>query len=128
MIQRLRIFIERDLWRIRAHKLSRTRSILVRSIRIPVLAARQFYKDNCQLRASALTFYSLLSIVPVFAMAFGIAKGFGLEKILQTQLYEKIPAHGDVIQRIIEFSNALLENAKGGVVAGGGVLFLFWTI
>lgn len=36
--------------------------------------------DLLLLRASALTFYSILSVVPVLAVVFGIAKGFGIEK------------------------------------------------
>jgi membrane protein len=46
------------------------------------LTLRRFNLDKCELRASALTFYSLLSIVPVVAMAFAVAKGFGIEKML----------------------------------------------
>jgi membrane protein len=48
-------------------------------LRIFILAFRGFKEDDLHLRASALTYYSLLAIVPVVAMGFGIAKGFGLE-------------------------------------------------
>ena len=51
-------------------------------LKIALLAAQGFVRDLCQLRASALTLYSLLSIVPVIAMLFGVAKGFGFEKTL----------------------------------------------
>jgi membrane protein len=89
---------------------------------------RGFNEDKCQLRASALTYYSLLSIVPVVAMAFGIAKGFGFEKMLQKQLLEKLPAQQDVLMQVMGFANTLLENTKGGIVAGIGVIVLFWTV
>ena len=42
-----------------------------------------------QLRASALTFYSLLSVIPIAAIAFAIAKGFGLDQNLQDQIIKK---------------------------------------
>ena len=45
-----------------------------------------FNTDECSEKASALTFYSLLSIVPILAVAFGIAKGFGFEENLQSEL------------------------------------------
>jgi len=79
------------------------------------------------MRASALTFFSLLSIVPVFALAFGVAKGFGLEKLLEKQLLDKVPMQSEAITNIINFSHTLLENTKGGLVAGAGVALLFWT-
>ena len=69
-------FVKTDIWRIRLQNLSGAKSFLIKQLRIILLALRGFDEDKCQLRASALTFYSLLSIVPIFAMAFGIAKGF----------------------------------------------------
>ncbi len=128
MIHKVRLFLKDELWRIRIRKLPPRHSFFIRALRVLMLSLRQFEKDNCQLRASALTFFSLLSIVPVFAMAFGIAKGFGLEKGLETQVLEKMEGQEEVVRQVIDFSKALLENTKGGVVAGIGVVFLFWTI
>ena len=121
-------FIKFDIWRIRARKLSRPRSILIRHLRIILLAVRGFGEDKCQLRASALTYYSLLSVVPVLAMAFGIAKGFGIEKLLERQLYEKLPGQEEALAKIIGFANTMLETTKGGLIAGIGVVVLFWAI
>ncbi|HOY08475.1 MAG TPA: YihY/virulence factor BrkB family protein [Candidatus Omnitrophota bacterium] len=121
-------FLKVDIWRIRMHKLPPTKSLLLKQLRIMLLAFRGFDEDKCQLRASALTFYSLLSIVPFVAMAFGIAKGFGIEKILEKQLYEKLAGQEEVVGKIINFSQTLLETTKGGVIAGVGVAILFWTV
>ncbi|HQP12356.1 MAG TPA: YihY/virulence factor BrkB family protein, partial [Candidatus Omnitrophota bacterium] len=127
-IRHLIQFLKVDIWRIRMHKLSRTKSFWLKQLRIMLLAFRGFDEDKCQLRASALTYYSLLSIVPLVAMAFGIAKGFGIEKILEKQLYEKLAGQEEVVERIISFSQTLLETTKGGVIAGVGVAILFWTV
>ena len=121
-------FIKDDIWRIKTRKLSWAKSFWIKQLRILLLAVRGFAEDKCQLRASALTFYSLLSIVPVLAMAFGIAKGFGLDKILEQQLYEKIPGQVEVIEKIVGFANSFLENTQGGLIAGIGVGILFWTV
>lgn len=128
MLKKIIDFFSRDIWRIRAKELSRPRFILIKYLRIFILAFRRFSEDKCQLRASALTFYSLLSIVPIFAMAFGVAKGFGFEKLLRQQLIERFSGQEEVLQRIITFSNSLLENTKGGLIAGIGVLILFWSV
>ena len=111
-------FLQRDVWRIRASKLPRRQSFFLRQVRIILLSLRGFDRDKCNLRASALTFYSLLSIVPVMAVLFGVAKGFGLEKLLEKQLMEKMPGQQEVVGNIIAFSHTLLENTKGGLVAG----------
>ncbi|KPJ64115.1 MAG: ribonuclease BN [Syntrophobacter sp. DG_60] len=121
-------FIKIDIWRIRLSELSRTRSFLINQLRIIILSLRGFNEDKCQLRALALTFYSLLSIVPMLAMAFGIAKGFGFERALKNQLLEKLQGQEEVATRIINFANSLLETTKGGVIAGAGVGVLFLTV
>jgi len=87
-----------------------------------------FRQDQCIFRASALTFYSLLSIVPVLAMAFGIAKGFGFERTLEKLLLEKFQGQEEVTLRIMGFVRSFLETVKGDVIAGVGLLLLFWTI
>jgi membrane protein len=97
-------------------------------LRVFILSIRGFDEDKCQLRASALTFYSLISIVPVAAMAFGIAKGFGFEKILESQLRSKFAGHEGVLDKVIGFSHSLLANTRGGVLAGIGVIVLFWAV
>ncbi|HPC02832.1 MAG TPA: YihY/virulence factor BrkB family protein [Syntrophales bacterium] len=91
-------------------------------------SAEGFHKDECMLRASAMTFYTLLSIVPVIAMAFGIAKGFGLQKTLEVRLLENFPGQEDVFSRLFTFANTLLDNTRGGLLAGIGVVVLLWTV
>ena len=121
-------FIEKDIWRIRTNQLSGMKSFALRQLRIILLAVRGFSEDKCMLRASALTFFSLLSIVPVVAMAFGIAKGFGFELKLETLLFENLQGQEEVVEKIIGFSQAMLENTQGGIIAGVGIVVLFWTV
>ena len=121
-------FINADIWRLQAHKLPPRRSFWITQLRILLLAVRRFNLDKCGLRASALTFYSLLSIVPVVALAFAVAKGFGFEKTLGEQLMAKLQGHEEVAERIIGFAQSLLENTKGGAIAGVGIALLFWTV
>jgi membrane protein len=121
-------FTTTGIWRVRARDLSRTRCFFVKQLRIFILAVRGFRKNKCPLSASALTFYSILSIVPVVAMAFGIAKGFGFQKLLENQLMDKFQGQGEVMNRVIGFSHTLLEKTKGGVIAGIGVVLLLWTV
>ncbi|HOU36083.1 MAG TPA: YhjD/YihY/BrkB family envelope integrity protein, partial [Candidatus Omnitrophota bacterium] len=128
MIKKALSFIQSDIWRIRSATLPKRKSFLLKQLRIVLLGVRNFDQDKCNLRASALTYYSLLSIVPILAVAFGIAKGFGLEKMLEKVIIERLPGQEEIVSNMIGFSNALLENTKGGLVAGVGVAVLLWTV
>jgi len=121
-------FISTNIWRIRDKDLSRTKYFFVKQLRILLLSIRGFNNDKCPLSASALTFYSILSIVPVVAMAFGIAKGFGFQKLLEKELLEKFQGQEEVMNRVVAFAHSLLENTKGHMIAGIGIIFLLWTV
>jgi membrane protein len=121
-------FLKTDIWRLQASKLHPRRSFWITQLRTFLLAIRRFVENKCDLRASALTFYSLLSIVPVVAMAFAMAKGFGFEKILGEQLMAKLEGQEEVAESIIGFAQSMLETTKGGAIAGVGIVVLFWTV
>lgn len=94
-----------------------------------------FFNDQCFLHASSLTFYTLLSIVPILAVTFGIAKGFGFERTLEQELHLRFSEHAEVLKLVLEFSQSLLQQAEGSLITGIGVIFLFlfvmslfWTI
>ncbi|MEI7993964.1 MAG: YihY/virulence factor BrkB family protein [Methylococcaceae bacterium] len=121
-------FIKEDVWLLHEQKLPLFKATLIKSLKIVILSVQGFSRDLCPLRASALTLYSILSIVPVIAMLFGIAKGFGFETMLEKRLLEQAPDQDTMVLQLISFAQNLLESTKGGLVAGIGVVVLFWTI
>lgn len=121
-------YFKGDLWKNRPDNITRFRRLIVKFLQVCILSVRGFIKDNCILRASSLTFYSLLSIVPVVAMAFGIAKGFGFEKRLEKQLLQQIPGQEEVLLQVVDSAYRFLENTKGGLIAGIGIVVLFWSV
>ncbi|MEJ5360381.1 MAG: YihY/virulence factor BrkB family protein [Desulfobacterales bacterium] len=122
---RARGFLSEAIWRPSLEDLSHPRAALYRALRIATTAVEEFFADQAMLRASALTFYSLLSIVPLFAVLFGIAKGFGLENMLERRLVEQLAGQEELLERILAFARNTLENARGGLIAGVGVLVMF---
>ena len=110
-------FLRTDIWVLPEKGLSRTKAYFVRTLKVFLMTIRGFQDDHCSVKASALTFYSLLSVVPIIAMFFGIAKGFGFDKRLQIQLLEKFSGQEEILLRVFEFSDSLLQKTKGGIVA-----------
>jgi len=130
-IARAIVFVTVDIWRIRLEDLPFGKSFLIKQLRIFLLTVSGFDEDKCFTRASSLTFYTLLSIVPVVAMLFGVAKGFGFEKMLENELrvlVAKLPGQEEVLNKVIEYAQSLLETTKGGVIAGIGLVLLFWSV
>ena len=121
-------FFTTTIWRARRGEQPAVRWLLIRLVRTVILSVQDFARHHGPLRASALTFFTLLSLVPVAAMAFGIAKGFGFERRLQKELLDKFSAQQEVVEQVIGFAQNMLDNTKGGIIAGIGVVVLFWAV
>lgn len=128
MLAKITQFLRDDIWRIRTSELQGSKFFLVKLLRVITLSIRGFIGDNCSLQASALTFYTLLSIIPIFAMAFGIAKGFGLDSAIEREILVHLKGQEEVAKWLINFAYSFLENTQGGVIAGIGVVVLIWTV
>ena len=126
--QKIVDYLTIGIWRANLQDMPKTKTVFIYPLRVFVLAFRKFDSDKCSLRASALTFYALLSIVPVVALAFGISKGFGYEDVLRDQMMQRFAGQEEVFSLIIGFAHTLLENTRGGMVAGIGVLVLLYTV
>src|SRR4030043_1411375 len=131
MVSRILTFFKTGVWETRLKDLSPIEAFFLKCLRIILLASRGFMRDHCQKTASVLTYYSLLNLVPVVAVAFAMAKGFGLEKLIEKQILEmaeKANWQADITTQIISFSHNLLNQAKGGLIAGVGIVLLLWTV
>jgi membrane protein len=125
---RLKTFLMEELWRNQPRRPKGLRGTSIRYLRVIVHAALGFQRDLCNLKASTLTYYSLLSFVPIVAVVFAIAKGFGIRKFLEKSMMDKFSAHEAVLHEIISNADLLLESTRGGLIAGVGIIFLFWTV
>jgi len=121
-------FISNNLWTVRLDKVNKSQGILIKQLRIFALASKGFNEDKCLTKASALTFYTLFSIVPILALIFAIAKGFGFDKTLQKNLLENYGSYSSLLQQAFVYADSLLSTTKGGVIAGFGVVLLLWSV
>ena len=121
-------FLKEGLWQIDLNAQPSFKALIIKTGRTALMALSKFVRDECPQKASALTFYGLLSSVPVAAMAFGIAKGFGFQATLEKDLLERFAAQAEVVNHVIGFAKTMLESTKGGLIAGIGVVVLFWSV
>jgi len=104
------------------------RGLLLRGMAILVISVNRFVGDACMVSASALTFYSVLSFIPIVALVLGIAKGFGVGKVLEQQIREQTFTDPQVMDFVVQFANHALENTKGGLITGLGIMILLWSV
>ncbi len=100
----------------------------VHIVKVILLAYKGYQKDECPVRASALTYFSVLSIVPVIAVAFAISKGFGLEAILEEEITKALSSQQEIMTYLLDFSKRMLNSTKSGVLAVISIGFLLYTV
>ncbi len=112
-------FLTRDIWRQDFTRLSRARKFLYEQIIISYLVIRSYVEDRLPVRASALVYSTLLSIVPLLAVTFSLFKGFGFHLKLEPKLQEWAAPLGDkaleTIHQVIAELDNLSLNAFGFV-------------
>lgn len=103
-------------------------SFCAKAFRVLEVSIKRFYSQKLNVMSTALTYYTLFSIVPVMALVFGFTRGFKWEKMLKEELLNKFADHADAINWIFQFAESALNQARGGVVAGVGVATLVVTV
>jgi len=91
------------------------------------LIYRNYRDRDTQMLSIALTYYSLLAIFPIVALILGITRGFGLEKMFIQKFFEIWPGNNGMLKVIIDVAKKLLVSTEGGVLAGVGIIVLFYA-
>ncbi|HTA62666.1 MAG TPA: YihY/virulence factor BrkB family protein [Bacteroidia bacterium] len=127
-IQKVVNFIGDKMWRIRLNKLDRKQGILIKQLRIITLAVKGFNEKKCLVKASALTYYMLFSIVPFLALLFAISKGFNLQQKLEAYLLHDFSQHADILTQAFQYADKMLQTTQGSLIAGVGIILLIYTV
>lgn len=78
--------------------------------------------------ASNLTYSSLLAFVPIMAVVFAIARGFGYSVYIEQWFADSLSSQPQAAETIIGFVNSYLIHTKKGIFLGIGLLFMLWTV
>lgn len=119
-------FLKIDIWKIKNVK--GYKLIFYRWIKIIIIIIKEIKKDDIALKTSSLTYFSMLSIVPIFAVIFGIAKAFGFEVDLKKELARLFEGQEVVMTQTFLYAQKMLDGVQGGLIAVISIVFLIYTV
>lgn len=93
-----------------------------------LLAIRFFTTKRVMNDATALTYSTLLAIVPILAVVFAVARGFGYNKYIEIWFRDALRSQPQAADVIVGFVNSYLIHTKSGVFLGVGLLFMLYTV
>lgn len=117
-----------QLWSADLNQFPKVRRWALHSLRRLVMAVELYVDRNLSAHASALTYASILGAVPILAIIFAVARGFGFDQLVQEKLTANVRFTPEMTDTIMQFINAYLERTRGGVFIGIGLLLLFYTL
>ena len=102
--------------------------VLLKTVAYVVVSIDRFVLNASTISASALTFYSTLSFIPVVALVLAIARGFGAANALEKWLNEQNFTNPEVMQWVMNLAGKALDNTQSNIIAGLGIVVLIWSV
>lgn len=124
----IRVFFTITLWQETAEQGSQLKRTLTHLLRVAYIMGKELRSGDLSLRAMSLVFTTLLSLVPLIAVAFSVLKAFGVHNQIEPFLLNMLDPLGPKGQELTEGIIGFVENIKVGVLGSLGLAMLFYTI
>ena len=122
-------FLSSGVWETDLSTLTGYKALIIKSLRLSIVAIKEFTEGQLTLRAMSLVYTTLLSIVPILAISFSVLKAFGVHnEILEPFMIKFLAPLGDTGPEITSKIIGFVENMKVGVLGSVGLGLLFYTV
>jgi membrane protein len=116
--QRIHRYFERDIWQRRTND-GRLAALARSALQVIVVVAQGIERDQILMRATALTYFAMLALIPILALAIGLVGAFGVSDDLARAVVEKVaagsPEAGQYILDLVKKVNFGSFGAVGGI-------------
>ena len=127
-LARIKRFVTEDIWDIDLSSLPRIRRFGVNAVRVLHLVLKGYWANDCPLHASALTYTTLIAIVPVLALALSVLRGFGAASHVEQQILETASAMPEQFRAFVGDILRYVNNTSFSALGGLGLAFLLVTV
>lgn len=125
---RISRFFTVGIWSIKHNEVSPMRYFTYTILKRLILAIEFTTTKRITSAAAALTYSTLLAIVPILAVVFAIARGFGYNKYIEEWFRDSFSSQPQAAETIIGFVNSYLIHTKSGLFLGIGLIFMLFTV
>ena len=127
-IERVKKFVTKDIWSFELYQKGPLRRAVANVVKVVVIAVRTFLDDKVMTKAAALTYSTLFAIVPILALIFAVARGFGFENIVTGLLENGIMKENETVDTVMKFIDGYMQYVSSGAFIGIGLVFLLFSV
>lgn len=94
----------------------------------PLALWRAYWEEDLTNTANALVYMTLLTLVPLLAVAFALLSGFGLQNAIEPWLHNVFAPMGQAGSEVVEHLVRFVGQAQAGSLGAVGVVFLLVSV
>ena len=89
---------------------------------------QQIDRNDLFTHVAALTYTTVLSVVPLLALLLAVGRGFGLDRYLEAQLRDHVSLPDHIVTQLMDFANSYISRTQDDIVVGVSFLVLAFTL
>ena len=120
-------FLRKEIWNINTDDLGRFKAKVVKYIRIVILTAKNFTRQQIGWQAVALSFFTTMAFIPFLAVTFAISNYVGLGDYLRGLIYDNF-GHEAIVDQILSFADNIIATSRQGVYGIISFLVFIWMV
>ena len=124
----LKRFFSEDIWELELEELSKVKARFIKYVKVAIITAKTYAQQKIGPQAVALSYLSVMALVPFLAIVFGITGGLGLDGLLKDFMYANFSSNEGVIDTVLSFSQNIIDTAQSGWMGFLNAFLFLWII
>ncbi len=125
---RLKNFFSEEIWEMELEELSKAKARFIKYVKIAIITAKTYAQQKIGPQAVALSYLSVMALVPFLAIVFAITGGLGVDGLLKDFMYSNFSTNQSVIDTVLSFSQNIIDTARSGWMGFLNALLFLWII
>ena len=125
---RLKNFFSEEIWDLELEELSKARARFIKYVKVAIITAKTYAQQKIGPQAIALSYLSVMALVPFLAIVFAITGGLGVDGLLKDFMYSNFSTNQGVIDTVLSFSQNIIDTARSGWMGFLNALLFLWII
>ena len=126
--KRLKSFFSEEIWELELEELSKARARFIKYVKVAIITAKTYAQQKIGPQAVALSYLSVMALVPFLAIVFAITGGLGVDGLLKDFMYSNFSTNQGVIDTVLSFSQNIIDTARSGWMGFLNALLFLWII
>ena len=126
--KKLKSFFSEEIWELELEELSKAKARFIKYVKIAIITAKTYAQQKIGPQAVALSYLSVMALVPFLAIVFAITGGLGVDGLLKDFMYSNFSTNQGVIDTVLSFSQNIIDTARSGWMGFLNALLFLWII